>query len=194
MDGPAAEVTHPARCGKKTTLRSFGIRGTGNGRAGLSSLRSSPRLRFPSLLLSCATLPSLRSGQAGQAGLAELVNPCGVDPFCWGLVPQVATCGYSRAAPVGQQSTGNESPQRRARCPRPQGCARVRGYRTEHRLLTKRSHRSLAVAALIPCGSELGSAAKTVGWGAKRPTIPRQSLFSDTPGGARGLADLDSAR
>ena len=78
---------------------------------------------------------------ARDKGLAESVNPCGVDPFCCGPVPQVETCGYSREAPSGQESTRNESPQRRAdaRAPRAalRGCCTVR---TSEEQIPRRHH------------------------------------------------------
>ena len=78
---------------------------------------------------------------ARDKGLAESVDPCGVDPFCCGPVPQVETCGYSREAPSGQESTRNESPQRRAdaRAPRAalRGCCTVR---TSEEQIPRRHH------------------------------------------------------
>ncbi len=78
---------------------------------------------------------------ARDKGLAESVNPCGVDPFCCGPVPQVETCGYSREAPSGQESTRNESPQRRADARAPRAALRgCRTVRTSEEQIPRRHH------------------------------------------------------
>ncbi len=93
--------------------------------SGFGTRRTNPRHNKRAVATSTGRRPVVR-----DSGLAESVNPCGVDPFCCGLVPQVETCGYSREAPSGQESTRNESPQRRAdaRAPRAalRGCCTVR--------------------------------------------------------------------